>query len=108
MAIQLHKSFAVHPGKWVKAELVEPAGVSVTALADHMKVTRQVLSNVLKGNAGVSAQMAILFERTFGVKADTLMRMQAAHDLAKAREDEKATKVGRLELPDLLSCRPFS
>jgi plasmid maintenance system antidote protein VapI len=29
--------------------------------------------------------MAIRFEKAFGVKADTLMRMQIAYDLAKAR-----------------------
>lgn len=86
----------VHPGKWVKAELVEPAGVSVTALAAHPGVTRQATSNVLNGNAGVSAEMAIRLENAFGVKADTLLRMQADHDFAEAREGEQKIEVGRL------------
>jgi addiction module HigA family antidote len=90
MAIKLHASFAVHPGDWLRAEIVAPAGLSVTALAERLHVTRQAASNLLNGNAGLSAEMAIRFEKAFGVRADTLMRMQAAHELAqaRAREDE--------------------
>jgi len=90
MPIKLHDSFAVHPGEWLRAEIVEPALLSVTALAERLHVTRQAASNLLNGNAGVSAEMAIRFEKAFGVKADTLMRMQAAYELAqaRAREDE--------------------
>lgn len=90
MAIKLHDSFAVHPGAWLRAEIVEPAGLSVTALAGRLHVTRQAASNLLNGNAGLSAEMAIRFEKAFGLRADTLLRMQAAHELADARlrEDE--------------------
>jgi antitoxin HigA-1 len=90
MAIKLHDSFAVHPGAWLRTEIVEPAGLSVTALAERLHVTRQAASNLLNGNAGLSAEMAIRFEKAFGLKADTLVRMQAAHELAsvRAREDE--------------------
>ncbi|HEY0013398.1 MAG TPA: HigA family addiction module antitoxin [Allosphingosinicella sp.] len=88
MAIKLHPSFAVHPGEWLRAEIVAPAGLSVTALAERLHVTRQAASNLLNGNAGLSAEMAIRFEKAFGLKADTLMRMQAAHELAVARARE--------------------
>ena len=33
MAITLHPSFAVHPGTWLRAEIVEPHGLSVTVAA---------------------------------------------------------------------------
>lgn len=88
MTIKLHDSFAVHPGLWLRAEIVEPVGLSVTALAERLHVTRQAASNLLNGNAGLSAEMAIRFEKAFGLKAATLMRMQAAHELAEARERE--------------------
>ena len=90
MAIKLHDSFAVHPGQWLRTEIVEPTSLSVTALAERLHVTRQAMSSLLNGNAGLSAEMAIRFEKAFGLKADTLMRMQAAHELAqaRAREDE--------------------
>jgi len=94
MAIQLHSSFAVHPGLWLRAEIVEPAGLSVTDAAGQLRVTRQAMSNLLNGNSGLSAEMAIRFEKAFGLKADTLMRMQGAHALAeaRAREDEIEVK----------------
>jgi addiction module HigA family antidote len=88
MAIKLHPSIAVHPGLWLRGEIVEPAGLSVTALAGRLRVTRQAASNLLNANAGLSAEMAIRFEKAFGVRADTLMRMQAAHELAEARARE--------------------
>ena len=87
MAIKLHPSFAVHPGRWLRAELVEPHGLSVTEAAQKLRVTRQAMSNLLGGRAGLSAEMAIRFEKAFGVRADTLMRMQAAFDLAQARAE---------------------
>lgn len=85
MAIKLHSSFAVHPGEWLRTEIVKPANLSVTALAGRLHVTRQAMSNLLNGNADLSAEMAIRFEKAFGLKADTLMRMQSAHELAEAR-----------------------
>lgn len=88
MAIKLHSSFAVHPGEWLRAEIIEPAGLSVTAVAHRLRVTRQAMSNLLNGNAGLSAEMAIRFEKAFELRADTLMRLQAAHELAEARRHE--------------------
>lgn len=85
MAIKLHPSFAVHPGVWLRSEVIEPRRLSVTDAAAKLRVTRQATSNLLGGRAGLSAEMAIRFEKAFGLSADTLMRMQAAHDLAAAR-----------------------
>jgi addiction module HigA family antidote len=98
MAIKLHESFAVHPGEWLKAEFVEPSRLSVTIAAQKLGVTRQAMSNLLNGNAGLSAEMAIRFEKAFGVRADTLLRMQAAHDLARVRAHENDIKVERIEI----------
>lgn len=93
MAIKLHSSFAVHPGEWLRTEIVEPAELSVTALAERLHVTRQAMSNLLNGHAGLSAEMGIRFEKAFGLKADTLMRMQSAYELAQARAHEDEIKV---------------
>jgi len=47
---------------------------------------------LLNGNANLSADMAIRFEKAFGIKADTLLRMQTAYELAQAREHEQDIK----------------
>jgi antitoxin HigA-1 len=93
MPVQLHPSMAVHPGPWLKRNVIDHYGMTVTAAADRLKVTRQAMSNLLNGNAGLSAEMAIRFEKAFGLKADTLMRMQAAHELAEARAHEDDIEV---------------
>jgi len=95
MALKMHRSLAVHVGEWLKTEIVDPAEVSVKALADHFGVSRQALSSLLNGNSSLSADMAIRFEKAFGVKADTLLRMQTTYDLAQARAHERDIKVKR-------------
>lgn len=96
MALRMHPSLAVHVGDWLNTEIVAPAGVSVTALAEHFGVSRQALSTLLNGHAKLSADMAIRFEKAFGVKADTLLRMQTAYELAQARAHEGSINVKRL------------
>jgi addiction module HigA family antidote len=93
MALRMHPSLTVHVGDWLKTEIVKPAGVNVTALAQHFGVSRQALSTLLNGNASLSADMAIRFEKAFGVRADTLLRMQTSYELAQAREHESDIKV---------------
>ncbi len=97
MALKIHASLAVHVGDWLKTEIVEPHGVTVAELARHFGVSRQALSTLLNGHASLSADMALRFERAFGVKADTLMRMQTNYDLAQARAREGEAAVARLE-----------
>ncbi len=97
MALKMHPSLTVHVGDWLKTEIVEPTGVSVTALAEHFGVSRQALSNLLNGHASLSADMAIRFEKAFAVKADTLLRMQTSYELAQARAHERDIKVERFD-----------
>lgn len=96
MPIQPHPSFAVHPGEWLRSEIVDPHGLSVTETATRLHVTRQAMSALLNGHAGLSAEMAIRFEKAFGLKADTMLRMQAAYDLAQARAREREIVVDRV------------
>lgn len=98
MALKMHPSLAVHVGDWLKTDIVAPAGLSVTALAAHFGVSRQALSTLLNGNASLSADMAIRFEKAFGVKADTMLRMQTAYDLASARKHEADIRVRPLAI----------
>jgi addiction module HigA family antidote len=93
MPIQLHRSFAVHPGLWLREEIVEPRNLNVTQLADHLDVARQSMSKLLNGRQGLSADMAIRLEKAFGLSAETLMRMQASHELAQARAHEAGIDV---------------
>jgi antitoxin HigA-1 len=88
MAIKLHQSFAIHPGLWLRTEIIEAHGLSVTDAAHHLGVTRQALTNLLTGKAGLSTEMAIRFEKVFTTRAEVLLPMQMNHELAQARSSE--------------------
>jgi antitoxin HigA-1 len=96
MAIAVSPFFAVHPGQWLHEEIVKPHGLKVSELARHFGVSRQAVSTLLNGPVGLTADMAIRFEKAFGLKADTILRMQTQHDLALARVHQDEIKVGRL------------
>jgi antitoxin HigA-1 len=85
-----------HPGDFIRTEIIAPAGLSVTAAAAALQVSRPTLSSLLNGKASLSGEMALRIEKAFGVKMDTLMRMQSAYDIAQTRKREKEIHVRRL------------
>ena len=85
-----------HPGKFIRTEIIEPAGLSVTAAAAALRVSRPALSSLLNGKADLSGDMALRIEKAFGVKMDTLMRMQSAYDIMRTRTREKEIRVQRI------------
>jgi addiction module HigA family antidote len=82
-----------HPGGFVKHEIVEALGLSVTSAAQVLGVTRAALSAVLNERAHLSPEMALRLEKAFGVSMDTLMRMQNSYDIAQTRKRAADIKV---------------
>jgi antitoxin HigA-1 len=82
-----------HPGGFIKHEIIEPLGLSVTAAAEVLGVTRATLSTLLNERAHLSPEMALRVEKAFGVSMDTLMRMQNSYDIAQTRKREGDIKV---------------
>lgn len=87
-----------HPGEFIWTEIIDPAGLSVTAAATALQVSRPTLSSLLNGKADLSGDMALRIEKAFGVKMDTLMRMQSAYDIAETRKRAKGIRVRRVQL----------
>ena len=88
-----------HPGDFIRTEIIDSAGLSVTAAAAAIHVSRPTLSSLLNGKADLSGDMALRLEKAFGVKMDTLMRMQSAYDIARTRKREKQIHVRRIHQP---------
>ncbi|HXM60455.1 MAG TPA: HigA family addiction module antitoxin [Terriglobales bacterium] len=88
-----------HPGDFIRTEVIRPSGLSVTAAAVALRVSRPALSSLLNGKADLSGDMALRIEKAFGVKMDTLMRMQASYDIAQTRKREKQIRVPRIQAP---------
>jgi antitoxin HigA-1 len=89
----------VHPGDFIRTEIVAAHGLSVTAAARVLGVSRPALSNLLNQHADLSGEMGLRIEKAFGVNMDTLMGMQAAYDIAQARKEEGKIRVRRYQ-PD--------
>lgn len=82
-----------HPGGFIRHEIIDPLGLSVTGAAEALGVTRATLSTLLNERAHLSPEMALRVEKAFGVSMDTLMRMQNSYDIAQARKRESEIKV---------------
>ncbi len=79
-----------HPGRHVRVNCVEAAGLTVTEAAKMLCVNRNTLSNLLNEKGGISAEMAVRLEKVGWGSADSWMSLQMNYDLAKvrAREDD--------------------
>ena len=75
-----------HPGEILKTLVIEPLCLSVTETAGRLGVSRRSLSRVLNGRGGVTPEMALRLEMTFGKpNAAHWLRLQNAYDLWQAR-----------------------
>ena len=86
----------VHPGRIIKNACLVPLGLSVTAGADALGVTRVALSRVVNGRAGVSPEMAVRLAKAFGSTTEAWLKMQLAYDLARIERRAGQIKVKRL------------
>lgn len=86
-----------HPGEFIRTEIIEPLDLTVSAAAKILGVSRPALSTLLNGRSDLSGDMALRIEKAFGVRMDTLMRMQSSWDIAQTRKREGSIKVRRYE-----------
>jgi antitoxin HigA-1 len=82
-----------HPGEVIREACLKPLGLSVTAAAKGLGVTRKALSDLLNGHSGVSPDMAIRLEKAGWSTADHWLRLQMQRNLWEARQRESAIKV---------------
>jgi addiction module HigA family antidote len=73
-----------HPGAGLKEDL-EALGLSVAKAAEGLGFTRQQLHRVLRGQSGITPEMAVRLEQGIGGSADAWLALQSAFDLARVR-----------------------
>lgn len=79
----------VHPGEIIKQDILPEVGLSVTAAAKALGVSRQMLHAILAGRKPLSAVMCLKIARLFGGSPEVWMRLQATYDLKKSAQDKK-------------------
>ncbi len=85
-----------HPGEVIKELCLDPLGISVTAAAKGLGVSRKTLSALLNGRAGVSPEMAIRLSIAFDSSAESWLNQQSQYDLWQAEQHRDELKVSRL------------
>lgn len=86
-----------HPGDFVRTEIVEELGLTVTKAAEILEVRRATLSDLLNGKTSLSPEMALRIEKAFGVGMEMLLRMQAWYDASQMRARANEVTVQRYE-----------
>lgn len=85
------------PGEFIREEILNELGLSVTDAAEVLGVRRATLSDLVNGNATLSPEMALRIEKAFGVDMDMLLRMQAWHDAHTMRQKAGEIDVKRFQ-----------
>jgi addiction module HigA family antidote len=86
-----------HPGEVVRELCIEPLGLSVTAAAAGLGVSRKALSELLNSKTGISTEMAIRLSKAFGGSPESWLQQQMQYDLWQAKQKAKKIKVARFK-----------
>jgi antitoxin HigA-1 len=88
-----------HPGEFIRDEVLDELGLSVSEAAEILGVRRATLSNLVNGNASLSPEMALRIEKAFGLDMQTLLNMQVWHDTHTMRRRSGDIHVQRYRPP---------
>ena len=82
----------VHPGEILKEDILPSVGLSVTAAAKALGVSRQMLHDILSERKPLSAVMCLKIARLVGGSPEFWMRLQASYDLKMAEQDKRVNE----------------
>lgn len=74
-----------HVGSFIRDEILDELGLSVTKAAEALNVRRATLSDLVNEKTSLTPEMALRIEKAFGVNMDTLLKMQAWYDTVTMR-----------------------
>lgn len=86
-----------HPGDVLRAEFLEPLGVSQTAFAERLHVPLQRLNDLVNGRRGITPDTALRLARALGTTPELWMNLQEAWDLWHAAHAAGAGTIARIE-----------
>jgi addiction module HigA family antidote len=89
----------VHPGEIIREDILPEAGLSVTATAKALGVSRQMVHDILAGRKPLSAVMCLKVARLFGSTPEFWIRLQAEYDLKQAAQNKKVMERVRRIVP---------
>jgi addiction module HigA family antidote len=85
------------PGEVIRELCIDPLGLTVTAAAKGLGVSRKALSELLNGHSGISPEMAIRLSKAFGGSAESWLRQQMQYNLVQVQKKAESINVNRFE-----------
>ena len=92
----VHMHNPPHPGEILRDLCLTPLSLTVTAAAASLDVSRNTLSAILNGRAGISSEMAIRLSIAFNTSAESWLHQQMQYDLWHAERSRKRLRVRKL------------
>lgn len=88
-----------HPGEILKELVIEPLGLTITDVSEHLNVSRKTLSKILNSRGAITPEMAVRLELAFkNPSADHWLRLQNAYDLWGSRQNKSSLNVQPYQL----------
>lgn len=87
-----------HPGEFIMATYMEPFDLSCRYLAGQLDVAASTLNRILKGQSGVSPEMALRLSKALGRSPESWLAMQDAYDLWQAKKSVRLGKVHKIDI----------
>ena len=88
----------VHPGDILLKDFIEPMGISRYRVAKNINVPQRRIDLICRGDAAVSAEMALRLGRLFGTTPEFWINLQAQYDLEVAERAAGKT-IARAVIP---------
>lgn len=86
-----------HPGEFIRAAYMEPFDITGRMLARKLGVSASTLNRILKGNSGISSEMALRLSKTLGRSPESWLAMQDHYELWQARRTVNLDAVEKIE-----------
>lgn len=75
-----------HPGEFIAETYLEPLNLTTRALARHLDVSPSTLNRIIKGQSGISSEMALRLSKVLGRTPESWLALQDQYDLWSARQ----------------------
>lgn len=86
-----------HPGEFIREVYLEPFGITGRQLSLKLGVSPSTLNRILKGNRGLSSEMALRLSKALGRSPESWLAMQDNYDLWHARQTVNLDAVEKIE-----------
>ena len=95
MRIPTHQP-PTHPGEMLRAEFLEPLGLTQLAVAERLGVSFRRVNELVNQRRGITPDTALRLERLFGMEAQFWLNLQLAWDLYAAQHAKAAASIAKI------------